>query len=800
MEPIRILKFSKVALAAILLILPGFAFWAARLEMGTTFVESWLPGGDEDREAYRSFRRRFGEDQFLLVSWQNCRLEDPSLDAFTDRLQLLAEARPELLIEGVNHSRRVMEEMIASEISAAAARQRLTGVLIGNDGEALIQVQLREGEVEMRAELIAAVRGIAAEILTPEDGKLVLAGEPFQIQEIDRSSRDAIAWFVPPSMVLALVMAWFCVRDVPQTLTVLAYAGIGQLIGMAVISFFLGQMIAVLVVLPTLVFMLTLSAAVHLSSYYSDAGGSTNPLAGALALRRGVTPCVLATLTTVFGFGSLVVSQLAPVWHFGSLAATSLVIASIMTLMTFPASTLLPSWIGRWSKSLKERSEDLATLEEADDSKLKSTAEDLSKLETTDESAITRALAGFTSRWSTLLVILGFALLSFSFAGIGKLRSSTEFEDMFPADSEAVLGLNWIRDEIGPINALEFLVTVPLEESGESHSIVDAGELLRELQLVGRLEDALRVVPEVKSTISAVTFLPPAPTGTGVRNTIVRAVYQKKVHAQFDSFRDKGLLWREDAVNTWRITARVAGLRGDNYAAIRERLESAFDAQLAQENQKRNRPQDQSVSFELTGLRALVERAHHALISDLVYSFVAAFGLITPVMMLIVRGVFSGLVLMIPNVLPVAFVFGCMGWCGVALDVASVLTASVALGIAVDDTLHFVTWYFRGRRRGLNAHEATRMAIKTCTRPIIHTTLICTAAMAPFFLSEFLPTSKFALLMILILAGAIIGDLILLPAFLQSPFGRWIGRQQGATQSIHGTQTLDADDFASGNG
>ncbi|MEM8736142.1 MAG: MMPL family transporter, partial [Planctomycetota bacterium] len=362
-----------MALAAVLLILPGFAFWAARLEMGTTFVESWLPGGDEDRAAYRSFRERFGDDQFLLVSWKNCRLGDPALEGMTSRLEQLADERPELRIESVNHSGRVLAELIASEIDPRVARKRLTGVLIGDDDEALVQVQLREGEVELRAELITAVRSIAAEVLSEEDGKLVLAGEPFQIQEIDRSSRDAIAWFVPPSMVLALAMAWFCVRDLPQTFTVLAYAGIGQLIGMAVISFFLGQMIAVLVVLPTLVFMLTLSAAVHLSSYFADAGGAANPLAGALALRRGLTPCVLATLTTVFGFGSLVVSQLAPVWHFGSLAATSLVFASIITLSTFPASTLIPAWLSSWlhrgNGGSEKVSVDVASTPEASPSK-----------------------------------------------------------------------------------------------------------------------------------------------------------------------------------------------------------------------------------------------------------------------------------------------------------------------------------------------------------------------------------------------------------------------------------------------
>lgn len=760
-----VLKISRVALFVFLALLPVFLYWATQLKMGTTVVDSWLPGDDQARQSYLSFREQFGEDQYLLLSWKSCRLGDDRLELFSQALETESKERPQLQIAEVSNSSRVLDELTKNQIPLAVAKRRLLGILLGPNDEALIQVRLERGEVSSRSELISRVRALAAEILRQEANQLVLAGEPFQVQEIDRSTRETLSWFVPPSMLLTLLMAWMCVRNIPMTLTVMAYAGIGQLIGMSVISFFLGEMIAVLVVLPTLVFMLTLSAAVHLASYHRDASQAKETPEGVVALQRGLHPCVLATVTTVFGFGSLIVSQLAPVWQFGAISAGSLLIASCITLTTFPIAAQLPTLLRKWifGGAGSDDSNANPPTNPAPSAVLLDTKS--SKAGSSLEETLIRNVAGFTAHWSTLLVILGVALLLFSFVGIGKLRSSTEFEDMFAADSEAVEGLYWVRDHIGPINALEFLLEFS-DAAGQPLSVTE------QLIALEQFSVSLSGAPQIQAAMSALTFLPAVPEGRGTRSTIARAVFQRKVEANLPILAEKGLLSQGPSGSRWRLTARVSDLRGDNYGMVRERITGVLNECAAKLSEERP---GFEAKVELTGLRAVVEKAHYALISDLAFSFVAAFALITPVMMLIVRGVLSGLVLMIPNILPVAFVFGCMGWCGVTLDVASILTASVALGIAVDDTLHFVTWYFRGRREGMDATQATRRAIETCSRPIVHTTLICTAAMSPFFLSEFLPTSKFAALMVLILLGAIVGDLLLLPALLQSPFGRWIG-------------------------
>lgn len=774
------LKISHVALVCTLAFLPFLIFQASQLKFGTAFVEAWLPGDDEAKTKYREFRDDFGDDQFLIVSWPDCKRHDPRLEAFSRRLEELADDEQQLGITSVSNSSRAFQDLSKTldyirdpGLRETEVAKRLSGVALGKDGSAFILIRLKQASVQQHAVLFSEIETIATDVLKGKSRELILAGEPFQIHVIDRSSRDAMQYFVAPSSVMALLIAWICLRELKLTALVFIFAGIGQLIGMATVSYFLDEMIAVLVVLPTLVFMLTLSAAVHLTNYFIDLRGksrqeqriaksdkSTSPLQflGVRALRMGMTPCILATATTVFGFASLITSELAPVWQFGLLSALSLVLASGVMLVNFPATASKIQSLGRNDRASSKSESPIATGDE--------------------KPRLTIWLGHLTGHFASWISIMGIAGLVFALVGLTRLESSTEFEDMFRSDSPALRSLRWVREHVGPIHALEVLV----QFRGDDGPL----EITDELSSLQQLSRGLQRVGQVASTTSAVTFLPEMPTGGGARTTVLRAVMRRKLTDRLPELESRGLLHTEESDRVWRITTRIEKLRGDNYDAVRRQLLSNLE--LTANELKADRP-GIDVNVELAGIRTVVERAHHALIRDLATSFAAAFVLITPVMMLIVRGFWSGLVLMIPNVLPVALVFGSMGWLGVRLDVASILTASVALGIAVDDTLHFVSWFFRSRRMGNDAETAVQHAIERCARPMLHTTLICTFAMAPFFLSDFLPTSKFALLMILILWGAILGDLIVLPALLQSPLGRWIGSRQAALANQSGGST-----------
>ncbi|MEZ6092752.1 MAG: MMPL family transporter [Pirellulaceae bacterium] len=196
------------------------------------------------------------------------------------------------------------------------------------------------------------------------------------------------------------------------------------------------------------------------------------------------------------------------------------------------------------------------------------------------------------------------------------------------------------------------------------------------------------------------------------------------------------------------------------------------------------------VTATYTGIVPIVYKAQGALLKSLIESIVMSFAMISLVMMVLLRdwsspltfrnilNVPGGLISMVPNVFPLIMIFGAMGFMGIKVDIGSMMTASVAMGIAVDDTIHFLTWYRDGLARGQSRWSAIGLAYSRCASAMTQTTLIAGLGLSVFALSTFQPTQRFGVLMLVLLAAALIGDLILLPAMLASPLGRFFGKER----------------------
>ncbi|MFK7737365.1 MAG: RND family transporter [Pirellulaceae bacterium] len=204
------------------------------------------------------------------------------------------------------------------------------------------------------------------------------------------------------------------------------------------------------------------------------------------------------------------------------------------------------------------------------------------------------------------------------------------------------------------------------------------------------------------------------------------------------------------------------------------------------------RPGEMDVVY--TGIVPVVYKAQRTLLVSLIESTAWAFVLIAIVMTCLlsparsfgqffvpsnfVRGLGSGAVSMIPNVFPVVIIFGFIGWSDqligqrILVDIGTMMTASVAMGVAVDDTIHFLTWFREGLKRGLDRREAIFVAYKHVAPAMTQTTIIAGLGLSVFALSTFTPTQRFGKLMLTLLGAALVGDLIFLPALLASPLGR----------------------------
>jgi hypothetical protein len=172
-----------------------------------------------------------------------------------------------------------------------------------------------------------------------------------------------------------------------------------------------------------------------------------------------------------------------------------------------------------------------------------------------------------------------------------------------------------------------------------------------------------------------------------------------------------------------------------------------------------------------TGVVPIVYKAQRALLDSLISSSLWSFLTITPLMMLVSRSIRGGAVAMLPNTLPVVMVFGGMGWLGIDVDVGSMMTASIALGVAVDDTIHYLNWFREELDRTGDRKQAILEAYRHCATPTFQAAIISGIGLSVFALSTFTPTQRFGLLMLAILWMGVISELILFPAILAGPLG-----------------------------
>ena len=174
-----------------------------------------------------------------------------------------------------------------------------------------------------------------------------------------------------------------------------------------------------------------------------------------------------------------------------------------------------------------------------------------------------------------------------------------------------------------------------------------------------------------------------------------------------------------------------------------------------------------------TGVVPLVYKAQRSLLDSLIQSTFWSFITITPLMMFLARNVIAGIVVMLPNVLPVVVIFGSMGLLNIDVDVGSMMTASIALGVAVDDTIHFLTWYRQDFERLGDRKQAILAAYRRCALPTMQAAAISGLGLSVFALSTFTPTQRFGYLMLTILFAGLVAELIMLPALLAGPLGRF---------------------------
>ena len=686
-----------------------------------------------------------------MVSWNNCDIDDARLDILAERLTAPPnDDRPPYFAE-VMTTRSVIEDLIDNipQLDKEDAKSRLAGWLIGQNRRTacLVLVPHPQGwyppaaAVEFLFATIEQVTGLP-------QSDIYVAGTGIDSVAIDEISSQAQRTLLPFFLIFSLFLLLCCLRNFFAAFLVFWIAMINEELAGTLLFWCGAHVDSISMLISSLVYVLTISGGIHLINYYKETLAEMQPgeekNAPMLTFDKAILPCSFAVITTILGMGSLAISKMVPIQTFGIYASLTLFVGTIWLFLCV-LSVLQERPIRQWFPKT-----------------LHAGMPEIPKVDFWERMGL------FIFRWRHLITVLTFlSLFVFAF-GIKELRTSVTFHGLLPGTAKVLQDYHMLETNIGGLIPIEVVVQFP-DEGDENKKMLD------QLHFLESLVKALQPMDDVDAVVSVLNFIPDLPSQTGgdVRSVARRAAIEGELNRKQERLRELrffNTVENEDADSGyyWRISLRVSAHKNLDYAAMIADVEKRLEKIRRASNDVA-----ENVRFDVTGGVPLVFRAQELLLWDLIYSFSMAFCLITLTMMVVLRGIVRGLLAMVPNFFPCVIVFGMLGLCGIPIDMGSMMTASVALGISVDGTLHLLTWVNIALRRGFNRKDAVFYALHRCSTALFQTAVICGIGMLVFGLSDFVPVSRFAVLLCVILAVSLIGDLIALPAIVFSPIGRF---------------------------
>ncbi|MCA9066665.1 MAG: MMPL family transporter, partial [Planctomycetaceae bacterium] len=567
-----------------------------------------------------------------------------------------------------------------------------------------------------------------------DETDIKMAGPVIDGLSVDEASQRSLANFAVPSSLIIFVVCWLSLRSVRAALIVFGCAVFCQGATLAVI-FYTGETLsALLIILPPLIQVLAVAGGIHLTNYYFDAGPEqTGESAAWTAFRKGWLPCSLSAGTTAMGTASLMISELTPIRLFGIYATIGVLLTATIVLALIPSLLLLfvPP------RSATSRFTTPPTPQEP------AAAGQPTQVVVSDQRPDNwERLSGLLQRHNSAVLAVVCAGMFTAALGLPAITTSIRIETLFGRHSQILHDYQWLEDNVAPLVPIEIVVS--FDHSCQLHD-------RQRMELLYNLNQAVREIDEFSSgdagsgpgATSAMTFLPPIPPMNELPMIARAAALNLAVSRARPGFMSAGYLAVTDDAELWRITARTSALHPLDYGALLNQVSDRMQDQLQKDKQKYS-----GVTVSTSGIMPLVHQIQGRLLQDLFWSLMSALAVITITMTLVEAGLLNGLVAMISNVFPIVIVFGAMGWSAHPMDIGAVMTASVALGIAVDDTLHFLTFFRRATAAGRSAQQSVTWAYRHCGPAMIQTSVSCGLGLFIFSFSDFLPTARFAVMIL----------------------------------------------------
>jgi predicted RND superfamily exporter protein len=494
----------------------------------------------------------------------------------------------------------------------------------------------------------------------------------------------------------------------------------------------------------SLMLILTMSMNIHLAVRYRQlCGDMASEPQGDIVLttaKRMVWPCLYAALTTILAFSSLVFSGIRPVIDFGWMMAIGLCVTFFTSFLLFPAVLMV---LKKSTPSPARRG----------------------------QSFITSQLASIAKHHGGTVIIVSLVLALISVIGIRRLKVENSFIDYFSRKTEIYQGMKLIDDKLGGTMPLDVILHFGKEhpEGPKEEAPVEADDWAGEsepsdywltpykVQRIEEVHDYLASLPEIGKVLSLAS--------------VIRVAEQLNEGKKLDSLELTVLLKktppsiRSEMVDPYvsidhdeaRISARILdSKKGLRRRALLEKIKS-----------------DLNTKFGLSENEATVAGMlviYNNMLQSLFRSQILTLGIVLLgigiMLFILFRSFTLSIIGIIPNLLAVGIVLGIMGLMDIALDVMTITIAAITMGIAIDNSIHYIYRFKEELAKNDDYAETLSLCHGTVGRAILNTSITIIFGFSILVLSNFLPTIYFGVFTGLAMFIALLSVLALLPKLI----------------------------------
>jgi predicted RND superfamily exporter protein len=786
-----ILKNPKSIFVILLITLLSFGYYSKDFRLDAS-SETLLIEGDPDLEYLREITERYGSKEFLVLTYTPNEgmvsdtsvnnllslkykiqsldwvhsvitlLDIPLLNNSDAPLQERLEGFKTLKDEGVDKDRG-FKEILNSPVFrnfVISEDGKTSGIIVNikqnpplEDIENRSQDEIEQYRDQIKKQNHENILEIRDVIKSYEDiGKIYLGGIPMIADDMMTFIKSDIVVFGLGVLLFIIATLWFVFRKLIWIIVPISSCFFSVVIMMGLLGLLGWKVTVISSNFIALMLILTMAMNIHMSTRFLQLRKS-NPSKSNLQILTLTTgkmfwPILYTVLTTVIAFLSLIFSGIKPIIDFGWMMTFGLITSFIITFTLLP--TLL-SFAPTKNMSVKE-----------------------------DEgSKITKFFGNLSLNFQTPIFIVTIIVVGLSVFGISKLEVENSFINYFSKNTEIYKGMKLIDEELGGTTPLEVILKFPeakKEKSKEDEDFEDWGDESEQddekywftkdkIDTIASVHNYLDSLPQIGKVLSFSSIIDVAtqlnndkPLGTlemGVLYSKIPESIKTDIIDPYISIKD----------NEARISLRIIDSqenlrRNDLINKINFDLENELGIEKDQ--------------YKLAGVLILFNN----LLQSLFKSQILTLGLVMigifAMFMVLFRNIKLSLIGVVPNFIAAFFILGIIGLLGIPLDMMTITIAAITIGIAVDNSIHYIYRFKEEFSKINNYKETLTTCHSTVGAAILNTSITIVFGFSILVLSKFIPTIYFGVFTGLAMLLAMISVLTLLPSLILvfKPFGK----------------------------